>query len=428
MSRGPADLAEVRGEQTNATAPASRAAGQGRIALFFPRPVGGGSRVIALQLAHGLREHGWEVAGLAPFENQFVRDLRAAQIPAQVIEAAAPLRVFGGSVLRLGRWQQAWLLASVLLPYNRRVGRWLAQHRIDVLYAGDDRAVLMAGFGARRRGIPVVWHVHGGLTGGQAWVHRLCAALATRIVCVSESVAADVKRTLLPRQHTKVSVIHNGLPDVVGRVDSPELPPRRAHEKIVLLSARLVPAKGAHHLIAALAGLDETVRANTVLWLAGAEQEDPDYVQYLRDRVAALGLGGRVRFLGQRSDVPDLVAAADMICCPSIEREELVLAGRKRTIEWKEGFCLGAAEGMRAAKPVIGSRSYGIAEVVENGVTGLLVSPGDSSAITAALTRLLRDQPLAAELGLAGRRRYKGRFTAQRMIGQFNGLLQAVVR
>jgi glycosyltransferase involved in cell wall biosynthesis len=150
---------------------------------------------------------------------------------------------------------------------------------------------------------------------------------------------------------------------------------------VVLAAGRLAPQKGFGTLLAAAAswqGRDP----RPVLALAGAGPLD----QRLRAEADARGL--RMRFLGQRGDVPALLAAADVVVVPS---------------RW-EGQPLIVQEALRAGRPLVASRTGGIP-----GLTGedaaVLVPPGDAAALAAAVLAVLDDPGLAARLGEAARAR-----------------------
>ena len=98
---------------------------------------------------------------------------------------------------------------------------------------------------------------------------------------------------------------------------------------------------------------------------------------------ADLGLAGRVHFLGQRDDIPDLLAALDIFVLPS----------------HSEGVSLALLEAMAAGLPVIATAVGGLPEVVTDGVNGLLIPPQDPEALAQALARLLDDPALAKKLG-----------------------------
>ena len=104
-------------------------------------------------------------------------------------------------------------------------------------------------------------------------------------------------------------------------------------------------------------------------------------------RAAGLGIDGRVHFLGARRDLGNILAAIDIFAMPSY---------------W-EGLPLSMVLAMGAGLPVVASRVAGIPEVVNDGVTGLLVDPGDSAQLAQALHALVQDRALRARLGEAAR-------------------------
>jgi glycosyltransferase involved in cell wall biosynthesis len=110
--------------------------------------------------------------------------------------------------------------------------------------------------------------------------------------------------------------------------------------------------------------------------------------------IRRLRLGASVQVCGPRSDVPDLLAGADVFALAS----------------QSEGGPISILEAMAAGLPVIASDVGGVGEIVDDGVTGLLVTPGDPDALAAALQRVLDDAELRRRLGAAGRRRAAERF------------------
>jgi glycosyltransferase involved in cell wall biosynthesis len=112
-----------------------------------------------------------------------------------------------------------------------------------------------------------------------------------------------------------------------------------------------------------------------------------------------LGLARSVRFLGQRADVPVLMALSSVVVLPSLA----------------ESFGLAALEAMSLGRPVVASRAGGLPEVVADGETGLLADVGDASGLAAGLRALVADTARAAAMGEAGRRR-AALFTGERMV------------
>jgi glycosyltransferase involved in cell wall biosynthesis len=114
---------------------------------------------------------------------------------------------------------------------------------------------------------------------------------------------------------------------------------------------------------------------------------------------ARLGIADRVRFLGTRDDIPDLLAACDVFALPSLY----------------EGSSLAVLEAMAARRAVIASAIGGTDELIEDGRDGLLVPPGDPEALAAALARLLNDAELRARLAANARERVEREFSRERM-------------
>jgi glycosyltransferase involved in cell wall biosynthesis len=110
-----------------------------------------------------------------------------------------------------------------------------------------------------------------------------------------------------------------------------------------------------------------------------------------------------VRFLGQRQDVPLLLAASDLFVMPSL----------------REGFGVALLEAGAAGLPAVASSVGGIPEIVDDGVTGVLVPPEDHARLADALVALLRDPSRLQSMGHAARRRVNSRFGLHVVVGQF---------
>ena len=126
----------------------------------------------------------------------------------------------------------------------------------------------------------------------------------------------------------------------------------------------------------------------------------------LKAELEHLGIAGRVHLLGDRIDVPDLLAGMDLFVLPS---------------RW-EGLSVSIMEAMAAGLAVVATDVGGTAELVVNGETGLLVPPADVQALARAVTQLLQDESGADRMGRLGRRRVLSKFTHARMVEQVESL------
>jgi glycosyltransferase involved in cell wall biosynthesis len=176
---------------------------------------------------------------------------------------------------------------------------------------------------------------------------------------------------------------------------------------IVTIVARLHVQKGHKYLFESIPFiLKKAPTAHFVLVGDGALRA------HLEADVAGRGLNESVRFLGVRSDVPALLRASDCFVLPSL---------------W-EGMPNCVLEAMAAKIPVIATAVDGIVEVVEDGISGLLVPPKDPQALGRCIVEILTDSALAQSLGQAGRRRVETAFSLERMIDGFSALYDEILK
>ena len=219
-----------------------------------------------------------------------------------------------------------------------------------------------------------------------------------QLIAVSKSIErkiADEHRTGAP-----VRLIYNGVD--LQRYDNQEacctLPEEYGMEpgsQIVGVVARLEPEKGHQTLIEAWPHVLRKVPSAYLLIVGEGSRRD-----FLEQWAAAHKVAHRVIFTGRRDDIPAVTAALDVAVLPS----------------WREAQGLSILEAMALSRPVVASDVGGIPEMVEDGVTGLLVPPHDAPALAAAISRLLRDHPYADTLARAGHDLVHDRFCIELMV------------
>lgn len=277
---------------------------------------------------------------------------------------------------------------------------WLIRERIDLVHT-NTIVTLEGALAAARLGLPHVWHSRGFFGGGfppaylddTRFFLSAVDRLASTIVCVSEGVrrqAAEVCR-LVP-----LRVVYDGF-DLDRFLARPAADPQAIRARYGLAeTARVVACvggiqrrKGQLDLVEAAALLAADF-PGLVLVLAGAAG-DAEYLAALQARIAALGLGDRFRFIGFEPEIRDLLAISTALVHPS----------------HSEGLGLAILEAMAVGLPVVATRCGGPEEVVEDGVSGLLVPPQDPPALAAALRRVLEDPSAARRLGAAAAARVR---------------------
>jgi glycosyltransferase involved in cell wall biosynthesis len=289
-------------------------------------------------------------------------------------------------------------------PVARGLGHALASADIVHVHHLKSTPSLLAAVNARVRGIPSAVTDHG-LVGGD-WA-GLLPRLFDRFLTVS---AYSARELAAPASRTRV---------VYGGADPTRFSPGpEAQRRGVLFVGRLTPHKGIDRLIEALPD-DAGLR---VVGSAGHDRDLPEreYPKLLR-RLAARR---HAEFLGVVSDpdLPSLYRSAQVLALPSVNR---TCYGREVGIS--ELLGLAAIEAMASGTPVVASRLGGLPEVVEDGVTGFLVEPGNIEELRERLAQVLGDRGLAARLGRNARERFLETFTweacAERCLAAYTELV-----
>lgn len=255
---------------------------------------------------------------------------------------------------------------------------------------------LLAARLARR---PAIGHVHEAEQDGSRLVRTVLAlpnVLATRLVVNSEA-SARALLDVMPVLRRRVTVVYNGVPSPPTPPEPPRARTAQSPVRVVVV-ARLSPRKGIDVAVEALAGL-VAAGHDASLEIAGTVFEGYEWFETeLRDRAERPDLAGRVTFLGYVAPVWPVLARADIVLVPSRV----------------EPFGNTAVEAMLARRPLIASRTQGLAEIVTDGRTGLQVPPGDAAALTAAMIALTTDPAFAARLADAAQTEATARFGADR--------------
>lgn len=176
--------------------------------------------------------------------------------------------------------------------------------------------------------------------------------------------------------------------------------------KVVTVVANLIPYKGHAELLDAAAAVIDQMPSSR-FWLVG---RDRGMQKYLKQKARELDILNRVIFAGERSDIPSILAASDILVLPSHE----------------EGFSNVILEAMAAGLPLVATRVGGTQEAVLDGVTGWLVPPNKPKELATKIVDLLNNPKKAREWGERGKERVKKEFGIEKMLEEHLELYQAV--
>lgn len=282
----------------------------------------------------------------------------------------------------------------------RRLVRILRDEGIDLLHTHDQDTHIIGAITRGCTGVPVVMTRHVLTENYRNRRQRVRVGLvlvafrhgAHRVVAVSEATRSRVLE-LTRMDPSRVALVYNGIDD---RRFSTALTPqagRRAlgldpHRPLVTMVAVLRPGKGHDVLFQAVPLLAAAVPEVQVLVVGGGPIEEDL-------RAQGAHLAGTLAFTGERADIPDLLAASDVVILPS----------------WSEALPTVLLEAGAVGRPVVATSVGGAPEIVEEGVTGNLIARGDAPALAERVTGLLADPVLSARLGENARARVHVRFS-----------------
>jgi glycosyltransferase involved in cell wall biosynthesis len=236
------------------------------------------------------------------------------------------------------------------------------------------------------------------------WFNRVMTSRRDRLVAVGDAVRqALIKNEGLPGE--RIEIIYNGVrTSPVQLTDVQRSALRRElgvgdEEFVVIQVARLDSIKDHSTALKAVC-----LAAGQYPALCLALVGDGPEREHIEQLIAELGLQHRVQMLGQRRDVPDLLAAADAFLLSSLS----------------EGIPVTIIEAMAAGLPVASTKVGGVPEVIDDEVTGLLAPAGDAAKLAAAIVRLATDETLRTKLAANGKKRAENRFSEAEMVQRYD--------
>jgi glycosyltransferase involved in cell wall biosynthesis len=287
----------------------------------------------------------------------------------------------------------------------RRLAGIFKKRGIALVHANGSRCAVYGAAACRVTKLPLIWHVR--ILESDGLLDRFLAASSSRVIVNSNAVKG---RFGWMRDKSKLEVIHNGI-DLGGFYPSGRAEKIRKEfgfgpeAKVVATVGRLDWYK-AHEYFLRAAGIVKAAVPEARFLVVG----DGPRRRFLENLAAELGLGGCLRLTGDRPDIAEILNGIDLFALSSVS----------------EGFGRVVVEAMACGKPVVATRVGGIVEIVEDGVTGILVPPRDPGAMARAIMELLGNSGKAGGMGAAGRGRAEKMFGIEKNVRKTEDLYEKV--
>ena len=340
--------------------------------LIAPTHFGGAERVV-LSLAESLNRDQFRVV-VGAFvnvhfrQNEFVERLEKAGIRHEVF----------------------WLKRTIDIENVYRIVRFIRREGIHLIHSHGYRSDIIGLVAAKMSGLPIVSTVHGWVSiDSRLRFYEKCDRIALRffdrVMPVSDHIGNALAASGI--DPAKTTRMHNAIPADTKAKEGPVNITRSRREKgdiIIGIIGRLSPEKDVPSFLKAAGLVAE--KFNQASFLVVGEGPERERLQRM---ARELGLDGKVRFTGFVEDMGSIYSSIDLLVISSLT----------------EGIPLVVLEAMHQGIPVVSTRVGGIPEVIENGVDGILVEPGDSHALSRAIESLVLDDNKYVEISRNGRDR-----------------------
>ena len=316
------------------------------------------------------------------------------------------------STLNPAEQSRYWLAAAATIL---RLTALIRSEKVSLVHTNSE-ATFVGNIAARLAGVPAIMQVHGLGFASKGYMGELAVKAmhftSSRLVAVSDAVQSALMR----RGAQNVIRIYNGVAPSGVTADG-GLEARRAlgfssSDALIACVGPINPRKGQLFLVRACALLKPRFRALRCVFAGPVvPATDASYMGRLEREVAERHLEDTVTFLGERDDIPPILAAADIVVQSSLT----------------DAFPISVLEAMSQGKAIVASAVGGIPEQIQHGKHGLLVPPGDVCALADAIATLLADETARTELGEAARKRAQMEFNLIASTGQMRDLYLALL-
>ena len=321
-------------------------------------------------------------------------------------------------------------LVRSISPFNDiksfvSIFRILRKLKPDIVHTHTSKAGILGRLAAWMAGVPIIIHTpHGHVFYGHfgrslsrifLQMERLLGRITHHQIALTPEECNDYLRLRVSKP-SNTTVIHSGI-DLHRFIEKAKQRTRKReelgippHALVIGYVGWLIPIKGVTYLISAMAKVAEKY-PESLLVLVGKGDDKGEEEFKLKEQVEKTGLEDKVRFLGWRSDVDEVMGCFDIFVLPSLN----------------EGMGRVLVEAMAAGLPIVASRVGGIPDLVKDGKNGLLVPPADAPALSKAISGLLADKKNRNRMGKAGKKMCLD-YSAEAMVEQIDDLYRELLK
>jgi len=316
------------------------------------------------------------------------------------------------SMIKLGEGYRLWKALRISRSVYR-IAKLIREKRIQIVHSNSLRACFLVGLAAKITRVPSVAHVRDihfspfSSSAKSSLLNKLCDVF----IAVSYSTRDFILKQC-PNLQTKIKVIYNGIDlrklDGLKKVDIRSELKIEKDAPLISNIGIINPVKG-HDIVIRAAAMIRKNNPNLRVLIVGGHLTEKDklYEIQLRQLTRELDLDNNVIFTGFRNDIYNLIQSTDVVVLASRYQDPL-----PRTL----------IEASALRKPIVATRVGGIPEIVENGVSGILVEPNDSQALAKSVIFLLENRERAKEMSQAARRIAETKFRIEDHVKKIIGL------
>ena len=391
-----------------------------KIAILDHSPDIGGAETSILTLGKHIDRSQFSITAILPSEGSFSRELDKIGIYTKVIYLPIGLlRLKRGDVFRSLLFILAYLF--YIQFFLTRLFIYLKKNKFDLVLTNTVKAHIYGSIAASLCHIPVIWRFHDILspTDFSPLLIRIIVLFGRwfpkRILAVSKITKEYLAKNGL--KDDKIDVIFNGIDSELFEIKDVSKDIRRELKiedktKLIGCVGRIIPEKGQKSFLLSISGVIKEYPETFFLIIGDVFLKEEAYKEELLEIIKKNGMEERIKFTGFRKDIGDVIRVLDLVVFPSVA---------------PEAFPLSVLEAMALGKPVIASNIGGVSEIIEDGITGMLIEPNHPEQITDRIVYLLSNQEIYSSIAQKAKEVANKRFSLQKYVAAIEESFRKVV-